>query len=287
MVKLPKLYSQLDPVWANNLLGFNSNPLFNIYNYGCLISCLSMIAEYYGKAETPASLNDKLKALGAGRGFVANSGIYVHGAIEKIYPDIKEVRLNTPGLLTDDHLVFISEQIMKGYPVMFHIDTNISTVRPDSHFVLAIGMDVNDVNNVTIADPIKGVIHSLKDYQGGVRRMVESIFVYEGTAPTVDPIVEDRKSVRDMLVIKATEADRMFDYHGVPEEVRVQYNSGMLVIDKYRELEKQLADLRNSTGYNAVPTGGNTPNVPTEQDKNVLFADVADLLNKFWGRFKK
>ena len=54
-INLPIVYSQWDTRWASLFLGFNTKLPFNFYNYACLISCLAMVARYYGKDETPAA----------------------------------------------------------------------------------------------------------------------------------------------------------------------------------------------------------------------------------------
>ncbi len=60
--------SQNDPAWKSKRLGFdNSN---TIGKWGCLLTCLAMVADRYGYDETPLSLNDKLKALGPNVGFM-------------------------------------------------------------------------------------------------------------------------------------------------------------------------------------------------------------------------
>jgi peptidase C39-like protein len=53
-------FSQIDPQWKSKLLGLD--PTSTIGGFGCLLTSLTMVATYYGFNETPASLNDKLKA---------------------------------------------------------------------------------------------------------------------------------------------------------------------------------------------------------------------------------
>lgn len=284
MLKLPALYNQQDPRWSTKLLGFNVNPLYNFYNYACLITSLSMISRYYGKNVDPVSMDEALKQPNIG-GYVKGSGIYVHGSITKIYPDIQEVRTNTPGLLTDAQLIEISKAIQDGFPVMFHIDTNITTVRPDSHFVVAIAMDPVDENNVTIADPIGGRIHSLKDYPGGVRRLVAEYFIYRGTVPTDytdDPLVQDRKSVRDMLVTKASNFDVVADHIKMLSDTRKQPDAGYIIVDYIKGLETRL----NSTQYTPVTTTGDGTIVPSKQDESMLFQDVSTVLKGFLDKIR-
>src|SRR3990167_4789113 len=102
-VNLPILYSQWDDRWNQDLLGFNTDPKFNMYNYGCYVTAWAMVCRYYGKDINPGQLNQSLKNLGIGRGF-DRSGSYVPGGVNKIYGDVKEVRIATPSAATDTQL---------------------------------------------------------------------------------------------------------------------------------------------------------------------------------------
>jgi hypothetical protein len=64
-----KHLSQIDPAWKNKQLGNGSSS--TIGQYGCLLTDITMVCNYYGFDETPASLNDKMRGVG---GF---QGIYI------------------------------------------------------------------------------------------------------------------------------------------------------------------------------------------------------------------
>lgn len=185
-VTLPVLYSQMDDRWSNNLLGFNTLPNFNMYNYGCLVTAWAMVCKYYGKQVDPGQLNTMLKNLGAGKGFTGG-GNYVPGGVHLIYGDIKETRTATPSPLTDLQIGEIRTALDNNYPVILGIDVNPRTVEYESHFVVAIDYDQNDENDFIIADPIGGKQRSLKDYLGwlvpGVRKTVYSYIVTSGPKP--------------------------------------------------------------------------------------------------------
>ena len=186
-INLPVLFDQGDPRWATKLLGFNTNSVYNFKNYACLLCCQAATARYYGKSVDPISLNDKLKALGPGAGFVAGSGNYVWNAITKIFSDIKEKLVNTPMPLTDAQLGEIRSAIDDGYPVMIQIDYNPKTVANDMHFVLVVDYNTSDENDLTIYDPIGGVYKSLKAYLGwfrpNARKTIEKYIVLKGPVP--------------------------------------------------------------------------------------------------------
>lgn len=179
-ITIPTLYSQWNIKWANKLLGFNTVSTYNIYNYGCLITCLAMVSKYYGFDEDPSDINDKLKSK---NGFV-QGGLYVWGSITKVHTSIKEKLTRTPTPLTDAQYKEIKDAIDKGYPVMLQIDVNPKTVALDMHYVLCIGYNPQDENDLLIADPLGGKERSLKDYLGwfrpNMRRTIEQYVIYEG-----------------------------------------------------------------------------------------------------------
>lgn len=183
-IQLPIFYSQKDSRWAKKLLGFNTNPVYNFYDYGCLVTCLAMLCRYYGKQDDPLSINNKLKEKS---GFVAGGGNYIWGSITKVYTDITEVVTNTPLPLTDDQLGAIRGQIDNGYPVMCQIDANPQTDAPDMHFVLVVGYNPMDENDLTIADPLTGNERSLKAYLGwfkpSARKSIDRFVFFKGTKP--------------------------------------------------------------------------------------------------------
>lgn len=185
-INLPTIYSQWDPRWANDLLGFNTDPKFNMYNYGCFVTSWAIVCRYFGKDIDPGQLNQKLKDLGVGKGF-DKSGNYIPGGVNRIYGDIKETRTATPTALTDAQMGEIRTSIDNGYPVIIGLDVNPKTVAYDSHFVVVVDYDPSDENNLTIADPLGGKLRSLKDYLGwlvpGVRKTVYSFVVTSGPKP--------------------------------------------------------------------------------------------------------
>jgi hypothetical protein len=77
--------SQNDPAWKSKRLGFdNSN---TIGKWGCLLTCLAMVADRYGYDETPLSLNDKLKALGPNVGFMG--ALVIPASLPRVLPRLR------------------------------------------------------------------------------------------------------------------------------------------------------------------------------------------------------
>lgn len=194
MIKLPKLYSQLDSRWKGELLGFNTSPQYSIGSYGCLITVLAMVADYYGRQETPDSINTHLKQMV--NGFSAGTGYYYWGALPRLFTDIGEKIVWTPDLMTDAQIAEIKKGIDTGYPVMCQIDFQPATEAPDMHFVLLLGYNPNDENDFTIADPWTGAVRSLKDYLSGTkpsaRKTIEMYVTYTGKVPQATTLLSSQ-----------------------------------------------------------------------------------------------
>lgn len=186
-VNLPLLFSQSDSRWASEILGFNTNSAYNFKNFACLITDLAMICQYFGFQEDPLTINSKLKKLGAGKGFVAGSGNYIYGAITNLHKEIVEVVTKTPDPLTDPQLNKIKDALDRGMPVMVQLDYDPKDADLDSHFVVIVDYNQGDENDFTIADPLGGRLHSLKDYLGwfrpSARKTIEKFIIYEGPKP--------------------------------------------------------------------------------------------------------
>lgn len=251
-VKLPLVFSQWDSRWASKLLGFNTAAQYNFYNYACLICCLAMLSRYYGKDESPVSINDRLKALGAGKGFTTGSGNYVWGGIHLIFGDIKENLTRTPSPLTDDQLNQIRSSLDAGHPVMFQIDVNPRTVANDQHWVLCVDYDPNDENNFTIADPLGGKIRSLKDYLGwfrpGARNTIEAFVLYEGPKPQNVGMIQVPEDIYPNIIHGSTEWDKtVAEYLKNNDPKQTHFEDVRSVVSGYKSRITSLEnDLRES-----------------------------------------
>lgn len=148
-----------------------------------------MICRYYGKDTDPAEINRKLKDK---QGFV-QGGLYVWDSIEKIYLDLIESKVSA-NPLNDGHINEIKEAIDAGYPVMLQLDVDPKTVKNDTHYVVCVGYDPSDVNNLTIADPLGGKLRSIKDYLGwfrpSIKETIHQYIIYRGEVPTPYPDTE-------------------------------------------------------------------------------------------------
>jgi len=178
-----KPLSQRDSEWKDELLGFNTNPKYSIGNYGCLITSLAMTANWYGRRTNPSKINQKLKDVS---GF-ANGGFYIWGSITKIYPEIIGKRRITREPLTDYQMGEIKNWLDSGHPVMLHLDMYPETAPVNMHWVLAVGYNKDDEDDIKIADPWTGNIRSLQDYLGtfakNARQAVEGYVGYISEPP--------------------------------------------------------------------------------------------------------
>ena len=228
--------SQKDSRWARKLLGFNTDPQYDIYNYGCLITCLAMVSGYYGKDTNPEDINNILKA---SEGF-SNGGFYNWGAIAKVFKDIKEYWVGTPDPLTDEQMNRIKSALDDGFPVMVQLDSNPKTVKLDMHYVLLIGYNPSDENDFTIADPVDGTIVSLKKYLGwwrpSARRTIEQFIIYEGKAPADTTILENRIKELEKAIKKLCD-----DYSSEIADIRAKCQNKLLEVKE--SLQKVVSKL--------------------------------------------
>lgn len=248
-----KALSQRDPKWASELLGFNANT-YTIGGYGCLITSLVVMANYYGKTETPSTLNKKLKDA---KGFSDGNGYYVWGAISKVFPEIKEEWLGRfPDPLTNDQMDAIKNAIKTGYPVMVEIDFKPETAQPDMHFVLLVGYDANDEDNFTMMDPWTGSIGSLKMYlkasKPTARRSIEQIAMYKAQIPqTPTENLEDTiNKLQDQVIeIRASRDKWKKKYEDYLEEHASD------VSKKDKQIEQMQETLTNTSASLLAATG--------------------------------
>jgi len=107
-------YSQQDPQWKTAKLGFDKES--TIGNFGCLLTCISMVASGYGLDVTPATLNERLKAAGGFQGaflmpYVVSN--VLKGMTYKTYIDCK----NQPAPLAE-----INSWLAMGKAVIIEVD---------------------------------------------------------------------------------------------------------------------------------------------------------------------
>jgi len=181
-------YSQTDVKWGNDILGFNTSNKYNLYNYGCLVTCLAMVLTYYTNDDIlPNEVNTELKKI---KGFV-QGGLYVWGSLGKKYSYLDEVITWTPNPLNPTDCQNIYDNIDKGSPVILQVDINPSTGINETHYVVAIGYK-KDKKDFFIADPIDGKKRWLSEkyfgeYVKGAKYSVYQYILYNYSKPPESP----------------------------------------------------------------------------------------------------
>ena len=130
-----KPFSQMDPAWKNTLLGFDYSS--TIGQYGCLLTCLTMVADGFGASETPASLNDKMKSAG---GFLGD--LVVPGALSSVAPQtqyVKRIQCNNPPAPLGE----IDDALNAGLPVIVKVDYS-PVAGVQDHWIVLVGKQGSD-----------------------------------------------------------------------------------------------------------------------------------------------
>ncbi len=127
--------SQMDPRWKDNKLGLDRTS--TIGKYGCLLTSMTMVANGFGANETPASLNDKMKAVG---GFIDD--LIIPGAMPSVVPQVryaKRIQCNNPPAPLGE----IDAALAAGLPVIIKVDYSpISGVQ--DHWIVLVDKQGSD-----------------------------------------------------------------------------------------------------------------------------------------------
>ena len=128
-----KQFSQTDPQWKNQLLGYDQTA--TIGGYGCLLTSFAMCATYYGAENvTPVSLNNDMKAVG---GFQAGTAFIMGGLIGSVVSGMSvDYRKGAP-------LAEIDAALAQGWPVIVEIDGS-PQAGLQTHYMVAYGKDSSD-----------------------------------------------------------------------------------------------------------------------------------------------
>ena len=131
--------SQRDPRWKDIRLGFSSEGR-TIGSDGCTLTAMTMIANGYGFTETPATLNEKMKALGAGGGFI--DALIVFAGLERACAGMDLLGVfncrDVAAPLGD-----IDAALAAGRPVLVEVDRAPGPTT-NFHWVVLIGKQGND-----------------------------------------------------------------------------------------------------------------------------------------------
>jgi hypothetical protein len=109
--------SQQDPQWKQDILGFG-DPEDTIGYLGCALTSVAMLLSGHGYAETPKTLNQKLKSA---QGFV--SAAIRWSSVSQIYPNVT-VRSNISCTTSPAPLELIDAAIAAGQPAIVQVDSS-------------------------------------------------------------------------------------------------------------------------------------------------------------------
>lgn len=167
--------SQQDPRWSKVKLGTSTS---TIGGYGCLLTCVTMMLNYYGHEHTPATLNKLL----IDNGGYLNGNLFVWGVVNKLYPDITlDQYIDCSSVAAP--LNKIEDALRFGLPAIVQVDYNPYTSAMDMHFVLIIG---KQGSSYMMIDPIDGTIRKFEDRYGLPARHIYRIAIYKGV-PGIPP----------------------------------------------------------------------------------------------------
>ena len=164
--------SQVDPRWRDIQLGTSQS---TIGGYGCLITCVSMMLDYYGHYVDPAWLNVELNK-NAG---YANGNLLVWGSIPSIYPGV-----TYDGKWEGSRNDVIDRLLADNRPAIAHVDYNPATAPIEQHWVLIVG---RVGGSYIINDPKDGTQLSFNSRYGDPASKIYSVASYDSVAVQPEP----------------------------------------------------------------------------------------------------
>ena len=177
--------SQRDPQWAGELLGHPGSPK-TIGEWGCMMTCFTMVATAYGRSTNPSQFNHAM---------ITNGG-YLNGyltkwnALSNVYKDIVYMGKVDSG--APDLVSHVNASLDAGNPVTVQVDFTRDTpfTDNDQHWVLIVGRDGDDYR---INDPwlLPAQEASLRDRYGRsgkpASEAIRSAIFYRSTKAVTPP----------------------------------------------------------------------------------------------------
>jgi hypothetical protein len=130
-------YSQQDPQWKEDKLGFGTGTQDTIGYVGCALTSVAMLLSGYGFTVTPKGLNDNMKAAGGFSGDLIRWDM-----INKVVPQVT-LKTNIKCETSDAPLGQIDEALAAGRPVVVRVDGSASPGL-QWHYVLLYARKGND-----------------------------------------------------------------------------------------------------------------------------------------------
>jgi len=169
-------YSQQDPKWKQDILGFG-DPGDTLGYVGCALTSVAMLISGHGYVETPKTLNQKLKNVG---GF--SSAAIRWGSVSQIYAQVN-MKSFISCVSSDAPLGLIDASIAAGQPVIVMVDSS-PTAGLQTHWVVLYAKEGNDY---LMLDPwpyqtdITKKTYLLPRYSQGaaLKRAIMHVIIYE------------------------------------------------------------------------------------------------------------
>jgi len=169
-------YSQQDPQWKQDILGFG-DPGDTIGYVGCALTSVAMLLSGHGYVENPKTLNKKLQAVG---GFVS-AGIR-WGSVSQVYSQVS-LKSSISCNNTDAPLGLIDASIAAGQPVIVMVDSTPAAGLL-THWVVLYAKEGNDY---LMLDPwpyqtdVKKKTYLMPRYSQGnpLQRSIMHVIIYE------------------------------------------------------------------------------------------------------------
>ncbi|MFN8380336.1 MAG: SH3 domain-containing protein [Anaerolineales bacterium] len=169
-------YSQQDPQWKQDILGFG-DPGDTIGYVGCALTSVAMLLSGHGYVENPKTLNKKLQSVG---GF--DSASIRWGSVSQLVSQVS-LKSSISCINTDAPLGLIDASIAAGQPVIVMVDNNPAPALW-THWVLLYAKEGNDY---LMLDPypyqtdIKKKTYLMPRYSQGnlLQRSIMHVIIYE------------------------------------------------------------------------------------------------------------
>lgn len=261
------IFGQRDPKWKTKPLGTSSSTLGD---FGCLVTCLAMLAKYYGKDTDPDRLNTALVNI---KGFAASSAaptqfnLYKwYEGITKLYTDITITKLQaTPYVLTGTDFNAIKAEIDAGRPVILQVDMIPNTAVVDMHFVLLIGYEGD---TYYVNDPWYGDKANLTRYGVPAKAIQQYVFhngpiPVPGNSDTIPVLKTDFERMRTKCDI----LDAQNPTYAQLQEINKEMN---------RQLEGEKAQNKSMTEF--MQKVASLLGVPASQEE--IIGDITSTLQK-------
>ena len=202
---------QRDTRWSRKILGTKGT----IGSYGCLLTCHTMMLNYFGHDFTPDTLNAVYK----------EKEVYHDGNLISFYDagdvfqDVKADEFYNC-ITTPCDLKKVDEYLDKKLPVIAYVDNVDNDKRPD-HFVLIIGKDEHD--KYFINDPWMGETYYFHAKYGEPDTGIYGLRLYSGTPKDTESIEDKLNDVTDKLKsCNETVADKSLEVNSLRDALEQQ-----------------------------------------------------------------